>query len=82
MSGNAAQLKLVDFGSAVEMSEAGDEGPEEADGGEVLPPAPAHLEFCSPECVLGRPASPAADLWAAGVLIYVFLTGVSAITHI
>lgn len=43
----------------------------------VLPPAPAQLEFAPPECVLGRPPAPAWDAWAAGVFLYVFLTGVS-----
>lgn len=74
LGGAQPQLKLVDFGSAVETGEAG--------GGnvrDVLPPAPAQLEFAPPECVLGRPPTPAWDAWAAGVFLYVFLTGVSGI---
>lgn len=73
------QLKLIDLGSAVEMGGAA--GGEAGAGGsarEVLPPAPAQLEFAPPECVLGRPPAPAWDAWAAGVFLYVFLTGVSS----
>lgn len=77
LGGAQPQLKLVDFGSAVETGEAG--------GGtvkNVLPPAPAQLEFAPPECVLGRPPTPAWDAWAAGVFLYVFLTGVSGIIEL
>jgi serine/threonine protein kinase len=69
LGGAQPQLKLIDLGSAVE----GGNGPA---GREVLPPAPAQLEFAPPECVLGRPPAPAWDAWAAGVFLYVFLTGV------
>ncbi|XP_045510116.1 triple functional domain protein isoform X2 [Colias croceus] len=73
LGGTQAQLKLVDFGSAVETG-----GEAEATrGATVLPPAPAQLEFAPPECVLGRPPAPAWDAWAAGVFLYVFLTGLS-----
>lgn len=75
LSGSHAQLKLVDLGSAVELDESG--GAAAGAGREVLPPAPAQLEFAPPECVLGRPPAPAWDAWAAGVFLYVFLTGVS-----
>lgn len=71
VSGATPQLKLIDLGSAVEMGES------PASGRDVLPPAPAQLEFAPPECVLGRPPAPAWDAWAAGVFLYVFLTGVS-----
>ncbi|VVC90683.1 unnamed protein product [Leptidea sinapis] len=67
------RLKLVDLGSAVEMTATA----EERSGSTVLPPAPAQLEFAPPECVLGRPPSAAWDAWAAGVFLYVFLTGLS-----
>lgn len=67
------QLKLVDLGSAAELGVGG-----AAAAREVLPPAPAQLEFAPPECVLGRPPAPAWDAWAAGVFLYVYLTGVSA----
>ncbi|XP_049885181.1 kalirin isoform X2 [Pectinophora gossypiella] len=72
LGGSQPQLKLVDLGSAVETG-----GGETAAGREVLPPAPAQLEFAPPECVLGRPPAPAWDAWAAGVFLYVFLTGLS-----
>lgn len=70
-NGAAPVLKLIDLGSAAET-----EGARRAEG-EVLPPAPAQLEFAPPECVLGRPPSPAWDAWSAGVFIYVFLSGLS-----
>ncbi|KAI5636984.1 rhoGEF domain-containing protein [Phthorimaea operculella] len=75
LGGPQPQLKLVDLGSAVEMG--GAEGATGRGGREVLPPAPAQLEFAPPECVLGRPPAPAWDAWAAGVFLYVFLTGLS-----
>ncbi|XP_026331830.1 triple functional domain protein [Hyposmocoma kahamanoa] len=72
LSGAQPQLKIIDLGSAVEtIDNVG------AAGREVLPPAPAQLEFAPPECVLGRPPAPAWDAWAAGVFVYVFLTGLS-----
>lgn len=73
LGGPVPQLKLVDLGSAVETGEGGAGNT----GREVLPPAPAQLEFAPPECVLGRPPAPAWDAWAAGVFLYVFLTGLS-----
>ncbi|XP_075990481.1 trio Rho guanine nucleotide exchange factor isoform X3 [Anticarsia gemmatalis] len=72
LGGAQPQLKLVDLGSAVETIEGAN-----TTGREVLPPAPAQLEFAPPECVLGRPPAPAWDAWAAGVFLYVFLTGLS-----
>lgn len=71
LGGSQPQLKLVDLGSAIETLEGASNA-----GREVLPPAPAQLEFAPPECVLGRPPAPAWDAWAAGVFLYVFLTGV------
>jgi serine/threonine protein kinase len=53
-------VKLIDLGEAVR-------GPVD----EVVPPA--DLEFAAPESVLGRPAGPYTDMWAAGVFIYVLL---------
>lgn len=76
LSGTQPQLKIIDLGSAVEtIDNVG------STGREVLPPAPAQLEFAPPECVLGRPPAPAWDAWAAGVFIYVFLTGVTIYIH-
>ncbi|XP_047040653.1 kalirin isoform X2 [Helicoverpa zea] len=73
LGGAVPQLKLVDLGSAVETGEGG----AGTAAREVLPPAPAQLEFAPPECVLGRPPATAWDAWAAGVFLYVFLTGLS-----
>lgn len=73
LGGPHPQLKLIDLGSAVETNDNGAGNL----GREVLPPAPAQLEFAPPECVLGRPPAPSWDAWAAGVFLYVFLTGVS-----
>ncbi|KAG6452489.1 hypothetical protein O3G_MSEX007649 [Manduca sexta] len=73
LSGAQPQLKLIDLGSAIETGEGG----AGTSGREVLPPAPAQLEFAPPECVLGRPPAAAWDAWAAGVFLYVFLTGLS-----
>lgn len=57
-------VKLVDLGEAVR-------GPVN----EVVPPA--DLEFAAPELVLGRPTGSHTDIWAAGVFIYVLLSGLS-----
>ncbi|XP_023289652.1 LOW QUALITY PROTEIN: triple functional domain protein [Orussus abietinus] len=58
-------VKLVDFGDAVTVPS----------GNEVRPPA--DLEFAAPELVLGRPAGAYTDIWAAGVFVYVLLSGLS-----
>ncbi|XP_018325506.1 triple functional domain protein isoform X1 [Agrilus planipennis] len=57
-------LKLVDFGNCVNTS-----------ANVILPPA--CLEFAPPELVLGQPVGKHTDLWAVGVFLYVFLSGVS-----
>ncbi|XP_049818825.1 kalirin isoform X2 [Aethina tumida] len=57
-------LKLVDFGDSVNTSK-----------NVILPPA--CLEFASPELVLGQPVGKHTDYWAAGVFLYVLLSGVS-----
>ncbi|CAH1132932.1 unnamed protein product [Ceutorhynchus assimilis] len=57
-------LKLVDFGDSVNTSK-----------NVILPPA--CLEFASPELVLGQPVGKHTDVWAAGVFLYVLLSGVS-----
>lgn len=77
VGGAQPQLKLVDLGSALETG-GGAGGAEAGCARDVLPPAPAQLEFAPPECVLGRPPTAAWDAWAAGVFLYVFLTGVRA----
>ncbi|XP_043287262.1 kalirin isoform X2 [Venturia canescens] len=57
-------VKLVDLGEAVRRPVD-----------EVVPPA--DLEFAAPELVLGRPTGSYTDMWAAGVFIYVLLSGLS-----
>ncbi|XP_051163454.1 triple functional domain protein isoform X3 [Leptopilina boulardi] len=57
-------VKLIDLGESVR-------GPVD----EVVPPA--DLEFAAPESVLGRPTGLYTDMWAAGVFIYVLLSGLS-----
>lgn len=59
--------KLIDLGEAVRLA---------------LPPLqevvpPADLEFAAPESVLGKPTGPTTDMWAAGVFLYVLLSGFS-----
>jgi hypothetical protein len=61
------QVKLIDLGCAAASNASN----------VVLPPAPAHLEFAAPESVLGRPRGFYTDSWGLGVLLYVFLSGVS-----
>ncbi|XP_076827422.1 LOW QUALITY PROTEIN: triple functional domain protein [Brachyhypopomus gauderio] len=61
-----AVVKLTDFGDAAQLSDS----------------AYVHLlvgspEFSAPELVLGEPATCAADVWSAGVLAYVMLSGAS-----
>ncbi|XP_047543858.1 triple functional domain protein isoform X1 [Vanessa atalanta] len=77
LGGAQPQVKLVDLGSAIELDESAGSSAGAMESTTVLPPAPAQLEFAPPECVLGRPAAPAWDAWAAGVFLYVFLTGLS-----
>lgn len=59
------QLKLIDFG--------------EAFGGlnrnTILPPS--NLEFSAPEMVIGQATGTWTDCWCYGILLYVFLSGVS-----
>lgn len=57
--------KLIDLGEAVRAAPLD----------EVVPPA--DLEFAAPESVLGRPTGSYTDIWAAGVFIYVLLSGLS-----
>ncbi|EFA00236.2 Kalirin-like Protein [Tribolium castaneum] len=64
LSGSSPLLKLVDFGDSVNTSKS-----------VILPPA--CLEFASPELVLGQPVGKHTDCWAAGVFLYVLLSGVS-----
>lgn len=58
-------LKLIDFGDAVTA----------INRNVVLPPS--NLEFSAPEMVIGQSLSPYTDSWCFGILLYVFLSGVS-----
>lgn len=60
-----ALLKLIDFGESVRSKNRD----------VVLPPA--NLEFSAPEMVMGQPLTHFTDSWCLGVLLYVFLSGVS-----
>lgn len=57
--------KLIDLGEAVRAIPRDEVGP------------PTDLEFAAPESVLGRPTGSYTDMWAAGVFIYVLLSGLS-----
>lgn len=58
-------LKLIDFGDAVGA----------INRNIVLPPS--NLEFSAPEMVIGQTLNPSTDSWCFGILLYVFLSGVS-----
>lgn len=58
-------LKLIDFGDAVTA----------INRNVVLPPS--NLEFSAPEMVIGQSLNPFTDSWCFGILLYVFLSGVS-----
>jgi serine/threonine protein kinase len=66
------QVKLLDFGIA-KLLECDGQSAETAltlDGGRALTP-----EYAAPEQLKGEPVTTAADVYAAGVLLYVLLTG-------
>ncbi|XP_076248755.1 trio Rho guanine nucleotide exchange factor isoform X3 [Calliopsis andreniformis] len=58
-------VKLIDLGEAVRAAPLD----------QVVPPV--DLEFAAPESVLGKPTGSYTDMWAAGVFIYVLLSGLS-----
>lgn len=58
-------LKLIDFGDAVTA----------INRNVVLPPS--NLEFSAPEMVIGQSLNTFTDCWCFGILLYVFLSGVS-----
>ena len=62
----AVQIKLVDFGSAKQVTKLGTQV------GRV-----GHPEYVSPEVLNDEPAYPHSDIWQVGVLTYVLLSGVS-----
>ncbi|XP_060832863.1 triple functional domain protein isoform X3 [Bombus pascuorum] len=59
-------VKLIDFGEAIRAVPLD----------QVVPP-PVDLEFAAPESVLGKPTGSYTDMWAAGVFLYVLLSGLS-----
>lgn len=58
-------LKLIDFGESVRSKNRD----------VVLPPS--NLEFSAPEMVMGQPLTHYTDSWCFGILLYIFLSGVS-----
>lgn len=59
------QLKLIDFGEAFGA----------LNRNAILPPS--NLEFSAPEMVIGQATGSWTDCWCFGILLYVFLSGVS-----
>lgn len=62
----AVQVKLVDFGSAKQVSKMG-----------TTVPICGHPEYVSPEVLNEEPSYPHSDIWQVGVLTYVLLSGYS-----
>uniref|UniRef100_A0A4W4FK17 non-specific serine/threonine protein kinase n=1 Tax=Electrophorus electricus TaxID=8005 RepID=A0A4W4FK17_ELEEL len=61
-----AVVKLTDFGDAAQLTDSA-----------YVHSLVGSPEFSAPELVLGEPATCAADVWSAGVLAYVMLSGAS-----
>ncbi|XP_031622402.1 kalirin isoform X2 [Contarinia nasturtii] len=59
------QLKLIDFGETFGT----------LNRNTILPPS--NLEFSAPEMVMGQATGTYTDVWCFGILLYVFLSGVS-----
>lgn len=57
------QLKFIDFGLASEIKKGN------------LNHAVGTPSYMSPECLNGQPHNQKVDMWAMGVLLYVFLSG-------
>lgn len=78
----SATLKLIDFGDSASMrcvkrrqQQQQQQPLQPQHQHDILPPA--HLEFAAPEMVLGQPLAEPTDSWCLGILLYVFLSGVS-----
>jgi len=65
-SGSVDKLKIIDFGLARELGLYADRIPITMCG---------TLEFMSPEVMRCSHASPASDMWSAGVILYMMLSG-------
>jgi serine/threonine protein kinase len=65
----AGEIKLLDFGTAKRLAEAGGAEPDTA-GARAMT-----LAFASPEQVRGEPVTTASDVYALGVLLYELLCG-------
>ncbi|MGE0815549.1 MAG: tetratricopeptide repeat protein [Vicinamibacterales bacterium] len=65
-------VKLLDFGVAklLEKGDGGGDAPATRSGARLMTP-----EYASPEQYLGEPVTTAADVYAAGVVLYELLTG-------
>jgi WD40 repeat protein/tRNA A-37 threonylcarbamoyl transferase component Bud32 len=68
MVSSQGQVKLLDFGIAKALSEEDDDATRLAGEATVLTPS-----YAAPEQLLGRPATPASDVYALGVILYQML---------
>ncbi|MCB9678027.1 MAG: protein kinase [Alphaproteobacteria bacterium] len=62
MLGEFGEVVVVDFGLAVEVGEP---------GGRIV----GTPRYMSPEAALGRPPTPATDVWSLGIVLYELLSG-------
>ncbi|VEN44330.1 unnamed protein product, partial [Callosobruchus maculatus] len=71
---NSAPVKLGGFGAAAQLPDQRTPGA----GGQIPPPPSGRVgspQFMAPEVVERRPCGKPADIWAAGVLLHVLLSG-------
>jgi len=70
LRGSVDDFKLTDFGFAV------DSNPNQPAGSKVFKDSLAGtLGYCAPEVLRDRNYSPATDVWSAGVVLYILLSG-------